>query len=402
MSPCVKLLKPSSVRTMTDAPVCLHDRAVLHFGHGDRRDRRPRRDRRGALHARLQLGAGQLLPVDGEAEVIGNRQFPRAFRQFDDQLVALDREDLERLGLRDARGLPRLRAATAITHTTATTSIIRLIARDIDSLHFCANVAADHLREPGTRTPCAASAEESGHASRWAPTRFAAGDTHGANDEPLGGGADVIEGITGDQGHRPCGRRVQHRDVLRIDHPRPLDAIDVAPLERVELDRVARDDVLQAAEEAVAVPGDARVSFGSRTPCLRCDRRRDRACDRRCRAAPATSSRIFGIRSTASGAGAGTLSALRQALTRSGDQRDWSGKPAVRALLRLAENCCSARRVRCQRRSGTHPRRQAGQAKCPDVPSPSWSSRLRSIFINGEPCQARLPFAVDGAPRLCR
>ena len=30
---------------------------------------------------------GQLLSVDGEAEVIGDRQLPRAFRQPDDQLL---------------------------------------------------------------------------------------------------------------------------------------------------------------------------------------------------------------------------------------------------------------------------------------------------------------------------
>jgi hypothetical protein len=37
------------------------------------------------------------------------------------------------------------------------------------------------------------------------------------------------------------------------------------------------------------------------------------------------------LRSTASGTGTGSLSALRQALTRFGDQRDWFGVPACGA-----------------------------------------------------------------------
>ena len=40
--------------------------------------------------------------------------------------------------------------------------------------------------------------------------------------------------------------------------------IDVLPLHRVELDHVARRDVLQSPEEAVAVTGDAQVSIRAR------------------------------------------------------------------------------------------------------------------------------------------
>ena len=91
---------------------------------------------------------------------------------------------------------------------------------------------------------------------------------HGTDDEPLGGGADKVERIARDQRQRPRRRRVQHRDILRFDHPRSLDAIDALLLERVDLDRVTWDDVLQSAEEAVPVPGDARVPVRSRLCCV--------------------------------------------------------------------------------------------------------------------------------------
>ena len=89
-------------------------------------------------------------------------------------------------------------------------------------------------------------------------------DTDGADDEPLRGGADEVEGIAGDQCQRARGRRVEHRDVFRIDDPGSLDAKDVLSLNRVDLDHVARSDVLQSPEEAVAVTGDADVSVGAR------------------------------------------------------------------------------------------------------------------------------------------
>ena len=57
----------------------------------------------------LKLAHGQLLPVDGEAEIVGDRQLPRAFRQPDDQLVAVHREYFERLRFRRTRRLLRQR-----------------------------------------------------------------------------------------------------------------------------------------------------------------------------------------------------------------------------------------------------------------------------------------------------
>ena len=99
--------------------------------------------------------------------------------------------------------------------------------------------------------------------------RFVA-DTHGTNDEPAGSGAHVVEGVAGDQRQHPGGRRIQHRDVLRVDHPRPLDAIGLLSIERVEFDGVAPDNVLQsrkkpslcpAMPEFPSVPGGAVSSM---------------------------------------------------------------------------------------------------------------------------------------------
>src|SRR4029453_5938751 len=49
-----------------------------------------------------------------------------------------------------------------------------------------------------------------------------------------------------------------------IDHPGSLDAIDLSALSRIDLDDVARRDVLQSPEEAVAMSGDAQVSSRAR------------------------------------------------------------------------------------------------------------------------------------------
>src|SRR3982074_2424013 len=89
------------------------------------------------------------------------------------------------------------------------------------------------------------------------------GDTHGTDDEPTGGGADEVKGIARDQCQRPCGRRVEHRDVFRADHPGSLDAIDVLPLYRVDLKHVTGRGILQSPEEAVAVTRDAQVPVRS-------------------------------------------------------------------------------------------------------------------------------------------
>ena len=77
----------------------LDDFAVLHLGDDDWRHRRVRRDDRRPFHARLQVARGQLLAVDGELETLRHHDFPRAFRQLDDQVVAAGRDHLERFRL---------------------------------------------------------------------------------------------------------------------------------------------------------------------------------------------------------------------------------------------------------------------------------------------------------------
>src|SRR5262245_29153750 len=64
---------------------------------------------------------------------------------------------------------------------------------------------------------------------------------YGSNDEPLGGRADEIERITGDERQGSNGRRVEHRDVLGLNDPQALDVIRLTSFERLELDRVAGD-----------------------------------------------------------------------------------------------------------------------------------------------------------------
>ena len=49
-----------------------------------------------ALHPGLQVVNGQLLPVDGEPEVLRYGQLLGTFGQLDDQIVSLNGDDLER------------------------------------------------------------------------------------------------------------------------------------------------------------------------------------------------------------------------------------------------------------------------------------------------------------------
>ena len=108
-SPCVNVLTPSSVRTMmvepertttvpfftsvtvTGVTVVRVVMVAVPFMPG------------------FQLAHGQRLSVDDEAKVIGNGQLPRAFRQPDDQRVAVHREHFEALGFRRRRRLLRQR-----------------------------------------------------------------------------------------------------------------------------------------------------------------------------------------------------------------------------------------------------------------------------------------------------
>ena len=77
----------------------------------------PGSDGRGACHAGFQFVHGQHLPVDVEPEVLGHVHFLRAFRQLDDEPVAVDGDDLELLGL--GHGAVWADVTTAIKHTRA-------------------------------------------------------------------------------------------------------------------------------------------------------------------------------------------------------------------------------------------------------------------------------------------
>jgi len=84
------------------------------------------------------------------------------------------------------------------------------------------------------------------------------------DDEALRSGTDEIERIAGDERQRALGRRVKHRDIVRVDDPRPLDPVLLRPVKCFELDRIAGGDIHQAPEEAVAMPGDPGVSVDAR------------------------------------------------------------------------------------------------------------------------------------------
>src|SRR3954470_7030308 len=89
---------------------------------------------------------------------------------------------------------------------------------------------------------------------------FAAVRPHGADDEALRGGADEIERIAGDERQRGLVRGVEHVDPgRRYDgHAAHDEALHAGS--HPQLDDVVHGDVFQRAEEAVAMPGDARVA----------------------------------------------------------------------------------------------------------------------------------------------
>jgi hypothetical protein len=205
---------------------------------------------------------------------------------------------------------------------------------------------------------------------------------HGTDDESPRSGADVVEGIAGHQRQRPRGRRVQDRNVVRINHPRVLDAIDVLPLQRVELDHVTRSDALQKPSRCPAMPEFPSVpgrAVSSMWPTARSSARSSVPGN------TGTSSRSFGIRSTASGAGDGSLTAFRQALTRSGDQRDWSDAPA---------RCSTTRSARSARDRGAS-RSQPGCGTPPTLPGRQ--ARMSSSFsrLSGEAGIVMFPWAKE-------
>ena len=76
--------------------------------------------------------------------------------------------------------------------------------------------------------------------------------------------SDEVERIACHQRHRRCVGRVEHRDILGLDDPRALHAIAIDTAQRLDLEEVANADVLERAEEAVAMPCDPRVPLGAR------------------------------------------------------------------------------------------------------------------------------------------
>ena len=90
----------------------LHDRAFLDRGHGDRVNHRGRRNLGRALHPGREFVHRHRLAVDREPEVIGHGHLAGARLIFDDESVAIDRNDFElddlgrlgsRSGLRGSR-----------------------------------------------------------------------------------------------------------------------------------------------------------------------------------------------------------------------------------------------------------------------------------------------------------
>jgi hypothetical protein len=68
-------------------------------------------------------------------------------------------------------------------------------------------------------------------AGKWSPTRaileFLRSDPLSPNDEPVGGGANEIEGITGNQGKNLASAGIQHRDIRGTDNASGHDPVAV-------------------------------------------------------------------------------------------------------------------------------------------------------------------------------
>src|SRR5258705_3835216 len=86
----------------------------------------------------------------------------------------------------------------------------------------------------------------------------------GSDDEALRRGSDVPKRITGDQRQGGIARRVEQRDVLRMDDVGPLQVIVEHSVVRRHADLVVGIDVAQLAEERVAMPREAYVAILAR------------------------------------------------------------------------------------------------------------------------------------------
>ena len=113
------------------------------------------------------------------------------------------------------------------------------------------------------------------------PRGAAAGRQSRAHDEPLGRRADIAEWVARHQRERRLRRGVEHPHVVGLDDLRPLDDVGEGAFRRDEPDDVADLDVLQAAEERVAMTGEPDVARGRpAAPCRGCARPPVAACAR--------------------------------------------------------------------------------------------------------------------------
>src|ERR1017187_2883288 len=79
------------------------------------------------------------------------------------------------------------------------------------------------------------------------------------NDKSVGGGANIIKRITGNQGEDLIPAGIQLRDTVGPYDPGGHDAITVVAEERGERNDVVPPDVSKRPEERVAVPGNTDV-----------------------------------------------------------------------------------------------------------------------------------------------
>ena len=85
-----------------------------------------------------------------------------------------------------------------------------------------------------------------------------------SHDESLRRRTDEVERIAGNESQRLHGRRIQYRHVFGLDDPDPLDAIDLAAFDGLELHDIAGANILQPAEKSIAVASDAGIAHRSR------------------------------------------------------------------------------------------------------------------------------------------
>src|SRR4029078_11800776 len=84
-----------------------------------------------------------------------------------------------------------------------------------------------------------------------------------ANDESLGRRSDKVERVARHQGDGACIHGIEDGHVLRGNDPGALDDVSAHPVERLELDAIARRHVLERTEESVATTREAGVSAGA-------------------------------------------------------------------------------------------------------------------------------------------